>query len=519
MQQATHKTLYNTHSWIGIWCGILLFVVTFSGLPAMFAHELEVWQSPALSQLNSTDDAQLDPILQQARNDGFDYDNYFIVPELEHGFVQLFHFEEGQEPDVRYYEASSHQAIDIGHSDMAHVLEHLHTDLHLPSPFGRYLVGLAGMAMLLSIIAGILIHVKWRKEFVMLRPKRSWRLLLTDHHKLLGLWTLPFAFILAFSGTILGLLGLVSPLLAVAKFEGDVDKAVAAVVGPQAQISGTAAARLSLDELQRQALTVQPELDVHFIHVTADGDANGLVKFSGNHHSKLSNLQNVTLQLTDGELVHQSDAAERGPFQRIFAAVTPLHFVMFGDMALKAFYALSTLALSIMIVTGNMIWLAKLDAPHKQARTRPHPLARLTLGVCAGLVSACAALMCASPWLQGIGQQAMWEEGIFWLVWLVSVLTAFSPIALKRQLQLHLNGASALLLLALLGDGLMNDRWLWSAPWLTVGVHIALLSLAAMLAAAAAMVARLRASQPAISSEQSYEPAPKQASETLAGQS
>ena len=90
MQQATHKTLYNTHSWIGIWCGILLFVVTFSGLPAMFAHELEVWQSPALSQLNSTDDAQLDPILQQARNNGFDYDNYFIVPELDAG-NQIIH--------------------------------------------------------------------------------------------------------------------------------------------------------------------------------------------------------------------------------------------------------------------------------------------------------------------------------------------------------------------------------------------------------------------------------------------
>ncbi|GGY47771.1 peptidase [Bacterioplanes sanyensis] len=493
MQQATHKTLYNTHSWIGIWCGILLFVVTFSGLPAMFAHELEVWQSPTLSQLHSVDSTQLDSVVADAKANGFDYADYFIVPELERGFVQLVHFEEGQEPDIRYYDASTQQPLEIGHSDMAHVLEHLHTDLHLPSPVGRYVVGLAGMAMLLSIIAGILIHVKWRKEFVMLRPKRSWRLLLTDHHKLLGLWTLPFAFILAFSGTILGLLGLVSPLLAVAKFDGDVDKAVAAVVGPQAEVSGTAASRLSLDALQQQALSIQPELDVHFIHVTADGDANGLVKFSGNHVEKLSNLQNVTLQLTNGELVHQSDAAERGPFQRIFAAVTPLHFVMFGDIMLKAFYALSTLALSLMIVTGNMIWLAKLDAPHKAARAKPHPLARFTLGICAGLVSACAALICASTWLQGMAQQAALEEGTFWLVWVLALALAFSPLTLRRQLSLHLNGASALLLLTLLGDGIINGRWLWHAPLLTVGVHIGLLAMAAMLAFAAALLARMQA--------------------------
>jgi len=47
MKQHTHKRLYDTHSWVGIIAGILLFIVTFSGIPALFEHELGYWQYSA----------------------------------------------------------------------------------------------------------------------------------------------------------------------------------------------------------------------------------------------------------------------------------------------------------------------------------------------------------------------------------------------------------------------------------------------------------------------------------------
>lgn len=50
MEQKTHKKLYSTHAWIGIISGILLFIVTFSGIPALFDHEIEYWQYPAFSE-------------------------------------------------------------------------------------------------------------------------------------------------------------------------------------------------------------------------------------------------------------------------------------------------------------------------------------------------------------------------------------------------------------------------------------------------------------------------------------
>lgn len=459
MKQASRKTYYLTHSWIGVLSGILLFVVSFSGIPAMFAKELAFWQSVELRGLPAAETVSWQPLMDAAKDQGFDYPGFIIVPNREGGYASLAHFGgEETEPDRLYLRLDTLQAVDPGASDVVHLLEHLHTDLHLPSPFGRYLVGLAGMAMLLSIIAGVVIHTKWYKEFKQLRVRRSWRLLLSDHHKLLGLWVLPFAAILAFTGTILGLLGIISPILALAKFDGDVAAATAAVIGPQAEVVGESAVMMSLDDLYAIALTQQPDLDPMFALIGGVGDQGAVAKFSGGEVGKLSNLQSVSLSMVDGSVVHQANAVKSGPFYRTFAAVTPLHYVLFGDVWLKWFYALCTLGLSAVIVSGNLIWL------DKRQRRGTHWLGGLTLGACSGLLVAMVAALSISPWLLGHAHQAMMEETVFWSVWGAAIMAGVLLPARTRRQQLigQSSITAALLVLAVVGDGVMNQSWFWS---------------------------------------------------------
>lgn len=485
MQQRTHKVFYGAHTWLGILAGILLFVVTFSGFPAMFAHELENWQSTTLNNLEPAESIDLDRLLAAANSDEFGTETFFVAPETDKGYGMVARFD-GENSVIRYVELENYQQIDIGGSEVSHIFEHLHTDLHIPRPFGRYLVGLAGMVMLLSIIAGIVIHTKWRKEFVMLRPKRSWRLLLTDHHKLMGLWTLPFSFILAFTGTILGLLGLISPILALAKFDGDVEKATIAVLGPTAEVVGEAAPAVSLNELYQRTLTIQPELDVTFIQVDGYGDAGGVAKFSGNHKDALSNLQSITFQLKDGAQIHELNGVEKGPFQRIFAAVTPLHYVLFGDMALKFFYAISTLALCALIISGNMIWLAKKKQGQASSDStaeleKPHMLARLTLGICAGLVVSCGVTLGASQWLLPLNlgeEQHHTEEAIFWGAWFIAILPAMFGRDLHARTRGYLAATVVALLSVIVADGVISQRWIGGGNEIVDGIHLTLIALA-----------------------------------------
>lgn len=459
MKQHTHKRLYDTHAWVGILSGILLFIVTFSGIPALFEHELGYWQYPAFGEIAEDKSFDLEHTIAAANKTGFQYDKYSIqLPDEINNHIMMSHFSDKGEFYTRYLKTGSHEEVERPPSALGQILTHVHTDLYLPRPYGRYLVGLAGMAMLLAIIAGILIHVKWRKEFVMLRPKRSWRLLLTDQHKLLGLWSLPFTFILAFTGTILGLLGIITPILALAAFDGDVQKATDTVLGPRAVITGEPAPQYSFNELWIKAQSDLTDKKIKLIEVEGAGDKGGLIKFSAHHQEHLSNIETVTYSTATGETVHEGTFIGKGPFHRIFAAVTPLHYVLFGSVWLKICYALAALGACGLIVTGNMLWL------ERRGHGMEHLLSKLTLGICGGLVIATCALFPASQLLYvfKLAQEHHHvEEWILWLTWGIAI---FTPFIWKNGFTLShwmLRISAALLLSTLMVDGVINGRWLW----------------------------------------------------------
>ncbi|MFY0640471.1 MAG: PepSY domain-containing protein [Bermanella sp.] len=459
MKQHTHKRLYDTHAWVGILSSILLFIVTFSGIPALFEHELGYWQYPAFGEIPEDKSFDLERTIAAANHIGFEYETYFIqLPDEINNHIMLGHFPEEGEFDIRYLKTGSYGEIESSPSALGQILTHLHTDLYLPRPYGRYLVGLAGMAMLLAIIAGILIHVKWRKEFVMLRPKRSWRLLLTDQHKLLGLWSLPFTFILAFTGTILGLLGIITPILALAAFDGDVQKATDTVLGPRAEIIGEPAPTYPLNELWNKAQLDLTDKEIKSIEIEGVGDKGGIIKFSAHHKVHLSNIETVTYSTASGEMIHEGTFIGKGPFHRIFAAVTPLHYVLFGSIWLKICYALAALGACGLIITGNMLWL------ERRGHSMEHWLSKLTLGACGGLVVATCAAFPVSQLLYVFNLGAEHhhvEELVLWITW---GLALFTPLFWKNGFQLShwmLRISAALLLSTLVVDGLVHGRWLW----------------------------------------------------------
>jgi uncharacterized iron-regulated membrane protein len=479
MQQATHKTLYKTHGWIGIISGILLFIVTFSGIPALFEAELAHWQTPNNPVLN-TDKQDFDKALLVAQDQGFEHSTFFLQPANEiDGNIYFAHFPKDESPShIIKINPNTYEIQPPATSDLAELLAHLHTDLHLPNPWGRYLVGLSGMAMLLAIIAGIFIHLKWRKEFVMLRAKRSWRLLLTDQHKILGLWSLPFTFILAFSGTILGLLGLISPILAVAAFNGDVGKATEAVLGPKAELTQEYIPSQSLNQLVIKQKESMPDMDFNLIFIDGLNDKNGFIKFSGGHHSKLSNLESTTYMIATGEAVHHGSFIGKGPFQRIFASVTPLHYVLFGDSWLKVIYAISALAACGLIVTGNMLWLER-RRKNLQTSNDHHWLGKLTLGTCGGLVVAMTVAIASSQILRIFSfgeQQINIEMGLFWGSWLSFIVLPFVYGNSFKLSHLMIRLVGLLFLVTVIADGAVNDRWIWDSQGWVLNIQCGFLA-------------------------------------------
>src|SRR3546814_2468228 len=83
----------------------------------------------------------------------------------------------------------------------------LHVRLHVPNPWGLLLTGILGLAMLVAAISGLLIHRHLFKDIFTLRTRANPVLVDRDRHSVAGTWSLPFAFILAFTGSFFSFFG------------------------------------------------------------------------------------------------------------------------------------------------------------------------------------------------------------------------------------------------------------------------------------------------------------------------
>lgn len=71
-------------------------------------------------------------------------------------------------------------------------LYRLHYELHMPPVWGRWLVGAATMAMLVTLISGVITHRRIFADFFTFRPKKGGRRAWLDAHNILGVPALPY---------------------------------------------------------------------------------------------------------------------------------------------------------------------------------------------------------------------------------------------------------------------------------------------------------------------------------------
>ncbi len=98
-------------------------------------------------------------------------------------------------------------------------VQDLHIYLHLPHSWGIFVVGLTGVALLSSLVSGILAHPRVFRDAFHLRWGGSKRLQEADLHNRIGIWALPFHVTLSLTGALLGLSTVIVGVLAMVVFK------------------------------------------------------------------------------------------------------------------------------------------------------------------------------------------------------------------------------------------------------------------------------------------------------------
>ncbi len=477
------KTLVAVHGWSGVLLGLLLYAVIVTGMVAVFAEEIAHWSAGIVHTENPLAAAPGDatPLQNLIDRMAIQVDDEFLqevaLGRTTLGHLEIFfhkhHTNEAGvieevgtqfEVDTRTGEVVERRqgtGLHLFQTDedraLSRFLVNVHTELHLPRPWGLILTGILGLAMMVAAVSGLLVHRHLIRDIFTLRGRVGSRILgMKDAHTVAGSWGLPFAFVLAFTGSFFSFAGSFGlPLMAMVGFGGDQEAMFEAMIGSQAPEDPTARRGAAVDAMIRD---VQARSNVAPVFVViehfgrADASANFFLPTQG------EGLVDQTLVYNGatGEFIKHKPLVGQAHSvgSTLFSVMGPLHFGNFYGLVSKAIWVALGFAMCYVAVTGMRLWLERRAATSFVALR--WGLSVLTFGLPLALLGSAIGFFVA----YGSGAASLWTPTAFLIASGLIVgygLWRRHPGLLNRDLRVA--AAAACLLLVVLRFAAGGPSW------------------------------------------------------------
>ncbi|MET0245799.1 MAG: PepSY-associated TM helix domain-containing protein [Sphingomonas sp.] len=424
------KAMVAVHGWSGILLGLLLYAVVLTGAAAVFAHEIGAWSAGHLATRSSFEqpiDATMRRLTAQTPKQYHEAVNLFEIGDR--GLGVFFHRHELDAKGVPT-ESGIYYQLDNGGRVLASVtgnvdeifgprnddalsafLVDTHVRLHVPNPWGLLLTGILGLAMLVAAISGLLIHRHLFKDIFTLRRRASPVLVNRDKHSVAGTWSLPFAFVLAFTGSFFSFYGTIGvPVVAMAAFGGDVEALTEAVYGNPGTPDPRPAALGNLDRITTDAIRRTGEVPT-FIAIEKFGRADADV--TSYHNPREGDLEPVALLYkgATAEFVRAKPNVGALPSAggTLVGIMGPLHFGNFAGMLSKAIWFGLGFAMCYVTYTGMRLWVVRRREESRALFWLERTLTVVGFGLPLGLVASAAAFLVTTP----LGTSVYWTTAAF----------------------------------------------------------------------------------------------------------
>lgn len=445
MERTFGKSMVWLHTWAGVVLGSLLFVIFWMGTLSVFDREIDRWMMPATRLAPGTQSISLDRIARAADlTVPAKADQWRIDLPTERVPVLRFSYRDSvgnviaRQIDPANYELIPDQGTKAGTG----FIFPFHYSLHLKwKDLGKWLVGLAAMAMLVLLVSGVIIHKKIFAQFFTFRPKKRLQRSSLDLHNLTGVIALPFHFVITLSGLII-FIAVYFPQAHWGAYgsgkeakEAYTAEALGRFARSKANTPGTLA---SLDAMAESAEREWAGGRPYFVRVWHPGDANGYVELRRSYARDITmNLDQIYFDAASGEVLHRFEAA---PVMTVQRFISGLHFIQFEHWTLRWLYFLAGLSGCVMIATGFLFWLEARRAQHaKKGLAGVRVVEGLTIGSVTGIMIATLAffvtnrLLPLGASLAGQERSAL-ELWTFYLVWVACFVHGWwRPAAAWRQ--------------------------------------------------------------------------------------
>ena len=486
MKQTFRLSMSWLHTWGGLWFTWILFAIFLTGTLGVFDEPISHWmrdkgrigeipRSTVESRSQSVALAQDYLVRHMPRAEFWGIG----LPDDDEPALRVFWREAEDKPFVQRrldpLDGTEMKPGSTRETEGGHHFVHMHFEFHAGTA-GIWIVGVATMAMLVALVSGIVVHKKIFTDFFTFRPgkgQRSW----LDGHNALGVLTLPFLFMITYTGLII-FWATYMPAGILVRHDGDKDAFFAKLSEEPAPrpLQFIEAAVPELAPLMRRG-EAAIEREASFVVVEHPGDRSASVRIFGRfdpdaeadslvgRSSGTALFDAVTGETLD---IQKPNTVRGGTVLATQRTMNALHFVRFGGAPMKWLYFLSGMAGAAMLATGAILFMVK--RRKKSGNEFGNSTGRvyrvieaLNVAAIAGLLLACIGFFWINRLLPlDVAERATREIVLFFVLWLLTLLHAAlrPPLAAWRE-QL---AATAVLCLGLpLLNRLSTGDWLFAA--------------------------------------------------------
>lgn len=425
MKEGLRQSMAWLHTWSGLVVGWLLLAIFMTGTASYYRSEITAWMHPEIRPSAPISEAaslkQAMDWLEQCAPDAASW--LIDLPTTRLPVTQVMWQGAGERRyNSEWLDPASTQTLTPRKTFGGDFFYGFHFQLSLPSQIGRWIVGVASMAMLIAIVSGVIIHRRIFKDFFTFRPgkgQRSW----LDAHNTLSVLALPFHAVITYTGLIT-LMFMYIPWgvdLVYGPDRAAFFRDIRDFSAPQVPALGRAVLA-SPETLIQQARQHWGQEHIARVSITAPGAVNARVElFRDTLDHVSSQPQRLVLDGVGGEWVGTNPST--GPVKAFYGVMYGLHLAHFADPLLRVLLFLSGLGGCAMIATGLQLWVVKRRGNSRRGVYRH--IEGLNIAAMLGLPTAMAAFLWANRLLPGdMPARDIREIQAFFCTWLLTLLHA-----------------------------------------------------------------------------------------------
>ncbi|MGU3536316.1 PepSY-associated TM helix domain-containing protein [Methylobacterium sp. A54F] len=437
MRTGFRQSMAWLHAWSGLVVGWVLFAVFVTGTASYYRPEISRWMRPELTAAAEPDAAALGRAAERGAahlqaHAGGARTWFLTLPTAERPVLEVFwRTRPGEPPGRALLDPATGAPLAVRDTRGGDFLYRFHFELHMAPLWGRWIVGICAMIMLVALVSGIVTHRRIFTDFFTFRrqarsAQRSW----LDAHNVAGVLGLPFHLMITYSGLVTLAL-MYMPWGVQTAYQGDSQRYFAesgqvTAPRPPTRQPGTLAPLGPM--VERAAAMVGEPLERLVVNNPGDAAATVVAVFEEPRGLAHRHPQ-VAFDGATGAVL--GTAGVLGPATHASSTFVGLHEAHFAGPALRALFFLAGLAGTAMVGTGLVLWaVARVPKAGAAEPASLHLVRALNIGTIAGLPIGIAAYFLANRLLPlGLAERAEWEVRAFFAAWLLAALV---PLARPR---------------------------------------------------------------------------------------